>query len=79
MTKDVSKVVDKITKLKIQMAREHRARHIRKKKCDHAEEINMRETELKSKENQLIHTEAEEKAELKKKKKRIVELTGVTK
>ena len=45
---------------------------MRTKKCDHAELINKKETELKSKENQYEHIEGEMEAELKQRKKRLV-------
>ena len=72
LNKQVHQLVDKISELRIKLARQARNRNVRTKKCDHAEIINKKETELKSKENQYEHIEGEMEAELKQRKKRLV-------
>ena len=72
LNKQVHQLVDKISELRIRLARQARERNVRTKKCDHAELINKKETELKSKENQYEHIEGEMEAELKQRKKRLV-------
>ena len=67
----MANLVDKISEQKIKLARQHRERNVKLKKCDHAEIINKKETELKSKENQCDHIKNELDEALKKRKKRL--------
>ena len=69
--KQVAQLVDKISEQKIKLARQHRERNVKLKKCDHAVIINKKETELKSKENQYEHIKGELETALKQKKKRL--------
>ena len=72
LNKQVHQLVDKISELRIRLARQARGRNVQTKKCDHAVIINKKETELKSKENQYEHIVGEMEAELKSRKKRLV-------
>ena len=49
LNKQVHQLVDKISELRVKLARQARGRNVQTKKCDHAEMINKKETELKLK------------------------------
>ena len=80
LNKQIGVLVDRLSEAKIQIARQQRGRRSSNtKKCDHADLINRKETELKSKENQFEKVKAEYEASLSQKKKRLIQLTNVTK
>ena len=60
LNRQIGTLVDRLSNAKIQIARQVRGRRSQSyKKCDHADIINRKETELKSKENALEKLQSE--------------------